>query len=123
MSVAGVLVIKSVSDKKYILADRELPLWFLLKGFEGKEFVNAGELYGYGIEKISQELEVKPKTYEMDQKGIPKYLAGYVTLEEKQLRDFLGNQKDKLLADIRFHTDKVQQINNIAKCLENNTLV
>ena len=113
----GVLVIKSISDKKYILADRELPLFFTLDDFKGKEIVHIGEIPGYDIEKISQELGIKAKTYEMDQKGIPKYLAGYVTLEEEKLRNFLDNQKDELLAKIRCHTAEVKQINDIAKGL------
>jgi hypothetical protein len=119
----GVLVIKSISDKKYILADRELPLFFTLDDFKGKELVHIGEFPGYDIEKISQELGIKAKTYEMDQKGIPKYLVGYVTLEEKQLRNLLDNKKDKLLTEIRGRTTEVKQINDIVKGLENKRIV
>lgn len=117
-----VLIIKSVPDKRYVMADRELPISFLLGDFKGKELVTLGELSEFETEKVANEWGLVAKNYEIDQKGIPKYLAGYITLEEKQLKRILESKKEKHLEEIRYRTQKVNEINNIGRILESSTL-
>jgi len=114
----GVLVVKTLSDRKYALVDKEVPFFFAIRNFKGQEIVSLGELPGYDVEKIAKELDLKANCYEIDQKGIPKYLAGYVTLEEEQLKNLIDHQKSKLLSEIRECTRSVKEINDIMKGFE-----
>jgi DNA-binding NarL/FixJ family response regulator len=80
MSVVSVLVNKIDSERKYVLADPEIP-FSIMSNFSGKKLEYVCNISGTSVEKIAEKLNLKPKTIEIDQKGIPKYLAGYMTLE------------------------------------------
>jgi len=115
-----VLVIKQVPDRTYIFADPEMP-FSAIGNFKCKKLILLGKLPDYNSEKIAKELGLKAETFEIDQKGVPEFAAGYVVLAEPQVEKLLEYKKGTILTQMKCWSENLTKINELSRAIKEET--